>query len=185
MCQQVPAARHLSVSHVAEIFTKAIDNSLDNPGSVSLLTQMLSNVFWQLPAVQQLQVSYVADIFSKAINKGLQHPDRISLLTTLLAVLCQQLPAAQQLPVSCVVEMIYAVIKHPIHHGLWYGNKNELLLVLADLPAAHDIDKDAAEDILQLCLQQQVPLLFTWQPMQQLGVASVRSLLFEALDLYR
>jgi hypothetical protein len=181
----VPAALQLPTSHIAGLISKAINNSLDHPEGVSLLTQLLPDLCQQLPAVQQLQVSQVADICSKAINKGLQYPDRISLLTALLAALCQQLPAAQQLPVSCVVNMMFDVIKHPCHLGLSDHDTNELLLVVEALPAAQQISEETAGEILQLCVMQQGPLLFVQQPMQQLGVASVRSPLYEAFDWFR
>jgi hypothetical protein len=124
-------------------------------------------------------------MMQKIVDDCIDSPEFISSLTAVLAVLGQHLPAGQQLPVSCLVDMFYKVIKHPRQNGCWSPDVDTLLHKLVALPAAQQISQETAEDILQLCLLQQVPCLFVQQPMQQLGVASVRQLLFEAVDWYR
>jgi hypothetical protein len=122
----------------------------------------------------------------KVVNDSLGRTTT-GVLAALLAVLCQRLPAAQQLPASCVVDMIYKVIKHPYGccSSCWKLGLDTMLRDLVALPAAQEIPRETAEDILCHCLLQQMPCLFVQEPMQQLDVGSVRRLPYEAVDWYR
>jgi hypothetical protein len=146
---------------------------------------MLEDLCRQLPGVQRLPATDVQELMHKATREALDNPDFMSLQTQQLAVMCQHTPAAKQLSAPFLVDMIYMVIRHHCHLDIGLDDIGELLMVLAALPAAQEISPETAEDILQLCLQQEVPLLFVREPMQQLGVASVRSLLYEAIDWCR
>jgi hypothetical protein len=90
--------------------------------------------------------------------------------------------------------MIYKLIQHPYDYSSSAAvtplqdvdhSVDGLLQFLASLPAAQQIDDETAEDILHQCLLQQAPYVFLWQPMQKLGMESVRKLLFDALDWCR
>lgn len=119
----------------------------------------------------------------KVIDGALSSFAHVSIQRPLLTILCGQLPAAKELPAYLLVDLIYKVIKHPEDRdGRWIQEKDGMLQTLVDLPAAQEA---TAEDFLQKCLQQQVSYCFMRQPMQQLGAASVRNLLFEACDWYR
>jgi hypothetical protein len=190
LCQHLPAAQHLPVSCMADMMHKVINGCLDSAHCVSFLMTLLEALCQHLSTAQQLPVSCVADMIHKVFDGGLDSPDHISLQRKLLEVLCQHVPAAQQLPVPCVVQLIYKVMKHPYHYGsttavAQHQGVDAMLQYLVALPAAQEMSQSTAEDILQLCMKRQVPYVFVRQPLQQLGVAIVRSLMFGALDWYR
>jgi hypothetical protein len=73
----------------------------------------------------------------------------------------------------------------PKNHASDMAEADQLLRVLATLPAAQQLPQHAAEDTLQHCLQYGLYFHNVLQPVQQLDVATVYRIMFEALDMYR
>lgn len=56
---------------------------------------------------------------------------------------------------------------------------------VAASPAAQRLSEEAAVQVLQICLLNDLSFWEVVQPVQQLSVAAVRNVLFDVLDWYR
>jgi hypothetical protein len=166
-----------------------LQQHVNEPGVLRLLLQTAvlrgnsAAAGWlcRMPASSQLSVDDAIGLLDCVLGTG----GSSSIDMLMLRALCSHLPAAQQLPVSYVAGRILQLVRKPACDPTQKSIRNDALRILAVLPAAQQIPEQTAVQMLKLSLLHQLSFHELLQPVQQLSVETVRSIMFEALDWHR